>query len=300
MLARSSTGTLNKWGVPAQLPSCSVLGWMQLCHGTPRSAGWSRSGRRSPRIYLMNTIAIGRGEGPRCSRSARDGRELPPLPGCSPSPGSWSPWRCALSRPAYSPKCGTLTYALTQSSVLQDGTALRRPARTAPRARWPAKWSSTPAWSATPRRSPIRPTAARSWCSPIRWSATTACRPAFESRKIQAAALIVSELALEYSHARALKSLPQWLHERGHSVPRGRGHARAHQAPAQQGCMLGKIVVDGERHRTSMTRTSDNLVAAVSSPEEQSSTGQGQDRRGGRLRRQGQHHQRAARARSHA
>src|SRR5688572_820274 len=37
----------------------------------------------------------------------------------------------------------------------------------------------------------------------------------FESPKIQATALVVSELAEQYSHATALKSLPQWLHEEG-------------------------------------------------------------------------------------
>src|SRR5256886_17169557 len=36
---------------------------------------------------------------------------------------------------------------------------------------------------------------------------------AFESSKIQVAGLVVSELAAEYSHAMAQKSLPQWLHE---------------------------------------------------------------------------------------
>src|SRR6058998_68853 len=39
--------------------------------------------------------------------------------------------------------------------------------------------------------------------------------PAFESGKIQAAGLVVSELAVEYSHALAQKSLPQWLQEQG-------------------------------------------------------------------------------------
>jgi hypothetical protein len=39
--------------------------------------------------------------------------------------------------------------------------------------------------------------------------------PAFESGKIQAAGLIVAELARDYSHAEAEKSLPQWLEEQG-------------------------------------------------------------------------------------
>ena len=39
--------------------------------------------------------------------------------------------------------------------------------------------------------------------------------PAFESERIHAAALVVSELAYEYSHAEAEKSLPRWLEEQG-------------------------------------------------------------------------------------
>src|SRR5437588_9714734 len=37
----------------------------------------------------------------------------------------------------------------------------------------------------------------------------------YESEKIQASALVVSEIATEYSHAAAKKSLPQWLEEQG-------------------------------------------------------------------------------------
>ena len=37
--------------------------------------------------------------------------------------------------------------------------------------------------------------------------------PDFESEKIHAAGLVVTELAEQYSHARALKSLPRWLYE---------------------------------------------------------------------------------------
>src|SRR5262249_713158 len=49
-------------------------------------------------------------------------------------------------------------------------TSCSRPARRSPdacaaqRARSRAKWCSTPAWWATPRRSPTPRTAARSWC----------------------------------------------------------------------------------------------------------------------------------------
>jgi carbamoyl-phosphate synthase small subunit len=69
---------------------------------------------------------------------------------------------------------------------------------------------------------------------------------AFESERIQASGLVVSELALEYSHAAAQKSLPQWLEEQ--RIPCLSGidtraltkHLRSH------GCMLGKIVLEGE------------------------------------------------------
>src|SRR5919202_6347778 len=67
---------------------------------------------------------------------------------------------------------------------------------------------------------------------------------AFESERIQAAGLVVSELALEYSHTAAAKSLPQWLTEQG--IPCISGvdtRALAKRLPSQ-GCMLGKILAE--------------------------------------------------------
>ena len=69
--------------------------------------------------------------------------------------------------------------------------------------------------------------------------------PHFESKKIQAAGLIVSELAVEYSHAQAQKSLPQWLHEQGIPCVAGVDTRALTKRLRQHGCMLGKIVVDG-------------------------------------------------------
>jgi len=87
--------------------------------------------------------------------------------------------------------------------------------------------------------------------------------PAFESEKIQAAGLIVSELALEYSHASALKSLPQWLHEQAIPCLAGVDTRALTKRLRQRGCMLGKIVLDGAdiAYEDPNAR---NLVAAVS------------------------------------
>jgi carbamoyl-phosphate synthase small subunit len=88
--------------------------------------------------------------------------------------------------------------------------------------------------------------------------------PAFESPRIQAAGLIVSELALEYSHAMAEKSLPQWLHEQGIPCLAGIDTRALTKRLRQQGCMLGKIVVDGDDIELDDPNKR-NLVAAVSS-----------------------------------
>jgi carbamoyl-phosphate synthase small subunit len=68
--------------------------------------------------------------------------------------------------------------------------------------------------------------------------------PAFESSKIQASALVVSELASEYSHAMAEKSLPQWLHEQGIPCLSGIDTRALTKRLRSRGCMLGKIVAD--------------------------------------------------------
>jgi carbamoyl-phosphate synthase small subunit len=89
--------------------------------------------------------------------------------------------------------------------------------------------------------------------------------PAFESPKIQASALIVSELALEYSHASALQSLPQWLKDEGIPCLAGVDTRALTKRLRSKGCMLGKIVV-GDADVPFYDPNRDNLVAAVSDP----------------------------------
>ena len=69
--------------------------------------------------------------------------------------------------------------------------------------------------------------------------------PAFESARIQARALVVSELATEYSHAQAQKSLPQWLVEERIPCLAGIDTRALTKRLRTRGCMLGKIVVGG-------------------------------------------------------
>ena len=87
--------------------------------------------------------------------------------------------------------------------------------------------------------------------------------PDFESARIHAAGLVVCELASQYSHARAIKSLPQWLHEQGIPCLSGvdtRGLAKRLRA---HGCMPGRIVVDDEKIEHPET----HWVAAASTSE---------------------------------
>src|SRR5688500_15799779 len=70
--------------------------------------------------------------------------------------------------------------------------------------------------------------------------------PAFESGRIQATALVVSELAAEYSHASAQMSLPQWLHEQRIPCLAEIDTRALTKRLRQRGCMLGKIVVGDE------------------------------------------------------
>ena len=86
---------------------------------------------------------------------------------------------------------------------------------------------------------------------------------AFESPRIQAAALVVSELAIEYSHASALKSLPQWLYEEGIPCIAGIDTRALTKRLREKGCMLGKVVV-GDEDVPFYDPNRDNLVAAVS------------------------------------
>jgi carbamoyl-phosphate synthase small subunit len=87
--------------------------------------------------------------------------------------------------------------------------------------------------------------------------------PAFESPRIQATALIVSELALEYSHSSALQSLPQWLKDEGIPCLAGVDTRALTKRLRTKGCMLGKIVV-GDADVPFYDPNRDNLVAAVS------------------------------------
>jgi carbamoyl-phosphate synthase small subunit len=70
--------------------------------------------------------------------------------------------------------------------------------------------------------------------------------PDFESARIQATALVVSELAHEYSHAEAQKSLPQWLEEQGIPCLSGIDTRALTKRLRVQGAMLGKLLVEGE------------------------------------------------------
>jgi carbamoyl-phosphate synthase small subunit len=92
--------------------------------------------------------------------------------------------------------------------------------------------------------------------------------PAFESPKIQASALIVSELALEYSHSSALQGLPQWLKEEGIPCLAGVDTRALTKRLRTKGCMLGKIVVGADLPEavTFYDPNRDHLVAAVSDP----------------------------------
>jgi len=102
--------------------------------------------------------------------------------------------------------------------------------------------------------------------------------PAFESGRIQAAGLIVSELALEYSHASAEKSLPQWLNEQGIPCLAGVDTRALTKRLRQQGCMLGKIVVGADDIEFEDPNNR-NLVASVSSSERIVYEGKGKGKR---------------------
>jgi carbamoyl-phosphate synthase small subunit len=90
--------------------------------------------------------------------------------------------------------------------------------------------------------------------------------PAFESHRIQAAALVVAELSTQYSHALAQKSLPQWLHEQGIPCLAGVDTRALTKRLRRQGCMLGKIVPEGRDIELDDPNRR-NLVASVSPSE---------------------------------
>ena len=67
----------------------------------------------------------------------------------------------------------------------------------------------------------------------------------FESPRIQAAALVVAEMAHEYSHGAAVKSLPQWLHEEGIPCVTGIDTRALTKRLRTHGCMRGQLIVEG-------------------------------------------------------
>jgi carbamoyl-phosphate synthase small subunit len=96
----------------------------------------------------------------------------------------------------------------------------------------------------------------------------------FESGRIQATALVVSELATEYSHSAAERSLPQWLKDEGIPCIAGIDTRALTKRLRSRGCMLGKVVVD-EEDVPFHDPNKDNLVAAVSQPGRQVFEGKG-------------------------
>ena len=85
----------------------------------------------------------------------------------------------------------------------------------------------------------------------------------YESEKIQATALVVSELATEYSHAAAKKSLPQWLEEQGIPCLSGIDTRALTKRLRHAGVMLGRLLAEGEDIALEDPNAR-NLVAEVS------------------------------------
>jgi len=90
--------------------------------------------------------------------------------------------------------------------------------------------------------------------------------PAFESERIHAAALVVSELAYEYSHAEAEKSLPRWLEEQGVPCLAGVDTRALTKRLRSRGAMLGRLVA-GDDDIALDDPNQRNLVVAVSTRE---------------------------------
>lgn len=85
----------------------------------------------------------------------------------------------------------------------------------------------------------------------------------YESEKIQASALVVSELATQYSHAAAKKSLPQWLEEQGIPCLSGIDTRALTKRLRHAGVMLGRLLAEGEDIALDDPNAR-NLVAEVS------------------------------------
>jgi carbamoyl-phosphate synthase small subunit len=99
--------------------------------------------------------------------------------------------------------------------------------------------------------------------------------PAFESGRIQAAALVVSALAFEYSHAAATKSLPQWLAEEGIPCLAGVDTRALAKHLRDKGCMPGRIVTAG--HSVAFEDPNlRNLVSEVATKEKTIYPGKGE------------------------
>jgi carbamoyl-phosphate synthase small subunit len=96
----------------------------------------------------------------------------------------------------------------------------------------------------------------------------------FESPKIQVAGLVVAELAGEYSHARARKSLPQWLCQEGIPCLVGVDTRALTKRLRERGCMLGKIVLQATNVQFEDPNRR-NLVQAVSAGERKVYEGEG-------------------------
>src|SRR5687768_8293428 len=96
----------------------------------------------------------------------------------------------------------------------------------------------------------------------------------FESPKIQVAGLVVAELAGEYSHARARKSLPHWLCQEGIPCLVGVDTRALTKRLRERGCMLGKIVLQATNVQFEDPNRR-NLVQAVSAGERKVYEGEG-------------------------
>jgi carbamoyl-phosphate synthase small subunit len=90
--------------------------------------------------------------------------------------------------------------------------------------------------------------------------------PEFESARIHASALVVSDLALEYSHARAENGLAQWLHEESIPCLAGMDTRALTKRLRTKGSMLGKLLMGGEDLELDDPNRRD-LVSIASTPE---------------------------------
>lgn len=90
--------------------------------------------------------------------------------------------------------------------------------------------------------------------------------PDFESAKIQASGLIVSELALEFSHASAKRSLPDWLRDEDIPCLAGIDTRALTKRLRLAGCMAGRIVCgsDARPFAPAEAGEAEHVVAAVS------------------------------------